>query len=50
MASGNSTIFLPSDLNELCDRLKFLLQEKEAGNIFEIIKDEIVAIVNKLLE
>ena len=32
-ASGLSkTIFLSSDANELCDRLKLLLQEKHAGN------------------
>ena len=32
-ASGVSkTIFLSSDPDELCNRLKFLLQEKHAGN------------------
>ena len=51
MASGVSkTIFLSSDPNELCDRLKLLLQEKHAGNNSDIISDEIVAIVDKLLE
>ena len=51
MASGVSkTIFLSSDANELCDRLKLLLLEKHAGNISDIINDEIVAIVEKLLE
>ena len=51
MASGISkTIFLSSDPNELCDRLKLLLQEKHAGNNSEIINDEIVAIIDKLLE
>ena len=51
MASGISkTIILSSDTNELCDRLKLLLQEKHAGNISDIINDEIVAIVDKLLE
>ena len=51
MASGISkTIFLSSDPNELCDRLKLLLQEKNAGNNSDIINDEIVAIVDKLLE
>ena len=51
MASGVSkTIFLSSDPNELCDRLKLLLQEKHAGNNSEIINDEIVAIIDKLLE
>ena len=34
MASGiTKTIFLSSDPNELCDRLKLLLQEKQAGTI-----------------
>ena len=51
MASGLSrTIILSSDPNELCDRLKLLLQEKHAGNNSDIINDEIVAIVDKLLE
>ena len=50
-ASGVSkTVFLSSDANELCDRLKLLLQEKHAGNNSDIINDEIVAIVDKLLE
>ena len=51
MASGISrTIILSSDPNELCDRLKIILQEKPAGNNSDIINDEIVAIVDKLLE
>ena len=51
MASGFSkTIILSSDPNELCDRLRLLLQEKHAGNNSDIINDEIVAIVDKLLE
>ena len=50
-ASGLSkTIFLSSDPNELCDRLKLLLQEKHAGNNSDIINEEIFAIVDKLLE
>ena len=32
MASGTSTMFLSFDSNELCDRLKLLLQEKQAGS------------------
>ena len=37
-ASGVSkTIFLSSDPDELCDRLKLLLQEKQAGNNSDII-------------
>ena len=51
MASGFSkTIFLSSDPNELCERLKLLLQEKNAGNNSEFINEEIVVIVDKLLE
>ena len=51
MASGISkTIILSSDPDELCERLKLLLQEKQAGNNSDIINDEIVAIVDKLLE
>ena len=50
-ASGtSSTIFLPSDADELCNRLKLLLQEKHAGNNSNIINQEIVAKVDKLLE
>ena len=50
-ASGVSkTIFLSSDANELCDRLKLLLHEKQAGNNSDIINDEIFAIIDKLLE
>ena len=50
-ASGVSkTIFLSSDPDELCERLKLLLQEKHAGNNSDIINDEIVAIVDKLLQ
>ena len=51
MASGVSkTIFLSSDPNELCDRLKLLLQEKHAGNNSDIINDEIIAIIDRFLE
>ena len=50
-ASGVSkTIFLSSDPNELCDRLKLLLQEKQAGNNSDINNEKIIAIVDKLLE
>ena len=50
MVSGISTIFLPCDLHELCDRLKLLLQEKQAGNISNITDEEIVAILDMLLQ
>ena len=50
-ASGVSkTIFLSSDPDELCDRLKLLLQEKHAANNSDITNEEIVAIVDQLLE
>ena len=50
-ASGVSkTIFLSSHPDELCERLKLLLQEKHAGNNSDIINDEIVVIIDKLLE
>ena len=48
-AISNTTV-LPSDPDEFCDRLKLLLQENHAGNIFDIINEKIVAIVDKLLE
>ena len=51
MASGTSkTIILSSDPNELCDRLKLILQEKHGGNNSNLIDEEIVAILDKLLE
>ena len=51
MASGvSNTIFLSSDPDELCDRLKLLLQEKQAGNNSDIINHETVAIIAKLIE
>ena len=51
MASGVSNIIiLSSDPNELCDRLRLLLQEKHAGNNSDLINDEIITIVDKLLE
>ena len=50
MASGVTTIFLSENPDELCNRLKLLLHEKQAGNISDIINHENVAIVDKLLE
>ena len=51
MASGISkTMFLSSNPDELCNRLKLLLQQKHAGNNSDLINEEIVAIVDKLLE
>ena len=51
MASGfTKTIVLSSDPDELCDRLRLLLQENHAGNNSDINNEESVAIVDKLLE
>ena len=51
MASGISkTIFLSSDPDEFCNRLKLLLQQKHGGNNSDLINEEIVAIVDKFLE
>ena len=51
MASGvSNTILLSSDPDELCDRLKLLLQEKHGGNNSDINNHENVAIVDKFLE
>ena len=51
MASGiSNTIFLPSDPYKVCDRLKLLLQEKQVGNNSYLKKQDIVAIIDKLLE
>ena len=50
LASGISTIFLPSDPDRLCYRLKLLLREKHAGKNSDIINDELDATVDKLLE
>ena len=51
MASGISkTINMSSDPDERCNRIKLLLQEKQAGSNSIIINNEIFAIVDKLLE
>ena len=50
-ASGVSNpIILTFDPDELCERLRTLLQEKEAGNNSDIINQGIVAIVDEILE
>ena len=51
MASGISDkIILSTDPNELCVRLKLLLQEKQAGNNSDIIIQENVIIIDEPLE
>ena len=49
-AGISKTIFLFSDVDELCQKLKLLLQEKQAGNNSDIINQQINVIVDKLLE
>ena len=49
-SSVSKTLFLSSDPDEVCDRLKLLLQEIHAGNNSNLINEEIVAILDKLLE
>ena len=50
MASGDTTIFLSENPDELCKSLKFLLQERQAGNNSYIINSKFIAIVDKFLE
>ena len=50
MDSGLTTIFLWENPDELCDRLRILIQEKLAGYNSDLISDEIFAIIDKLLE
>ena len=50
MASGVTTIIKSENPDQLCNKLKLLLQEKHAGNNSDLINKEIVAIVDKLLE
>ena len=45
-----NTIFLSYDPNELCDRIKLLLQEKQARNNFNLISEEVVAIADETSE
>ena len=50
-ASGVSrTKFLSSDPDEFCNSIKVSLQDNHAGNNSDMINEEIVAIVDKLLE
>ena len=51
MASGVTKIILLSfDPNELCNRLKLLIEERQAGLNSDVFNQEIVAMVDKLLE
>ena len=46
----SNTIFIPSDPNELCERINLILQEKHAGNKSDSINKEKIAKLDKLLE
>ena len=46
----SKTIFLSSDPNYLCDRLKFLLQEKQAGNNSDTVDGEKIALADKMVK
>ena len=48
--SGLKFVFLPSDPNELVDKLKLLYQEKVGGNDNPQLNEHIVAIADKLLQ
>ena len=48
--SFSKTRILSSDANDFCDRLKLLLQEKQACNDNNIVNEEIVAVADNLLE
>ena len=50
MVPGTATKLLPENPDEVNDRLKLLLQEKQARKKFDIVTEEIIAVVNKLLE
>ena len=50
MSSRISSTILSSDPNELFERLKLILQQKQAGKNSNIIDEEIIAIVDNLLE
>ena len=50
IASGVSTIFLSSDPDKFCIRLKIILQEKHGGITSPINNQEIFALVDKYLK
>ena len=51
MASGfSNAIFLSSDPDELYDRLKLLIQEKQSGKNSNINNQEIIATIDQLLQ
>ena len=49
-SSSSNTIFLPTDPDEFCDRLKLLLKEKQPRNMSDLKNEEVVVLLDKLLE
>ena len=50
MTSGISIIFPPEKYNELCSRLKLIIQAKETRKNFDLPFEKNVAMADKLLE
>ena len=50
LKSGLRTTFHSENSDELCDRIKLILLEKQAGNNSNTINEEMFAIIDKLLE
>ena len=46
----SNAIFLSSNPDELCKKLKFLIQEKRAGKNSVTINEEMIVIIEKLIE
>ena len=46
----SNTIFLPSDPDELRDRLNLIMQKVQAGNNSDKINDEIIVLIDKFIE
>ena len=50
LPSRLKTIFLSEIPDELCDKVKLLIQEKRARNISDMINQKMFAIIDKSLE
>ena len=50
MPSVISTVILPETPNEVCDRIKLLIQENQVGNNANIIDEGIFTRTDKLIE
>ena len=49
-SSISKTVFLSFNPNDICKRLKLLIQEKRAWNNSDLINQELVVIIDKFLE